>query len=164
MNSESHSTQSKQTRYLWTLIKWTLLISTTICFYLEAWVIRNNVIGYGYTISKRIVPTWYLYTFMNKYRLWLGGLILNVIPMSLPIWFCPVPASASTWQSVQNLLTALPARGCHVLQRVIGWELSCTCIVMSWPQRRRPKHGGLSDRWGSTCHAHRRKFAIKIQC
>ena len=25
-----------------------------------------------------------------------------------------------------------PARGCHAFQRVIGWELSRTCIVTSW--------------------------------
>ena len=27
-----------------------------------------------------------------------------------------------------------------------------------------PKHGGLADRQGSTCHAYGRKFTIKIQC
>ena len=74
---------------------------------------------------------------------------------------CHMAAIASTWQPVQNLSTALPARGCHALQRVIGWELSCTCIVTSWSQRRRPKHGGLADRWGSTCYVYGRKFAIK---
>ena len=69
------------------------------------------------------------------------------------------------WQPVQNLSTALPARGCHALQHVIGWELSCTCIVTSWSQRRRPKHGGLADRWGRLAMiAYGRKFATKIQC
>ena len=63
-----------------------------------------------------------------------------------------------------NLSTALPARGYQALQRVIGWELSCTYIVTSWSQRRRPKHGGLADRWGSTYHVYGRKFAIKIKC
>ena len=79
--------------------------------------------------------------------------------------FCHTAAIASTWQPVS---TALPARGCHALQRVIGWdpgwELLCTCIVTSWSQRWRPKHGGLADRWGLTCHAYGRNFAIKIQC
>ena len=109
---------------------------------------------------------WYLYAFTNKLviRLWMDGLNLNVILMFLPIWFCHTAAIASTWQPVQNLSTGLPARGCHALQRVIGWELLCTCIVTSWSQRRRPKHGGLADRWRSTCHAYGRKFAIKIQC
>ena len=98
------------------------------------------------------------------WRLWMDGLNLNVILMFLPIWFCHTAAIASTWQPVQNLSTALPARGCHALQNLIGWELSCTCIVTSWSQRPRSKHGGLADRWGSTCHAYGRKFAIKIQC
>ena len=92
------------------------------------------------------------------------GLDMNVTLMFLPIWFCPTAAIASTSQPVQNLSAALPARGCHVLQRVIGWELSCTCIVTSWSQHRRPKYGGLADRWGSDCHAYGRKFAIKLQC
>ena len=100
----------------------------------------------GGTISRIIVPTWYIYAPMNKLaiRLWMDGLNLNVILKFLPIWFCHTAAIASTWRPVQNLSTALPARGCHVLQRVIGWELSCTCIVMSWSQRRRPKHGRLA--------------------
>ena len=104
----------------------------------------------GGTISRRIVPTWYLYASMNKLaiRLWMDGLNLNVILMILPIWFCHTAAIASTWEPVQNLSTALPARGCHTLQHLIGWELSCTCIVTSWSQRRRSKHGGLADRWG----------------
>ena len=53
---------------------------------------------------------------------------------------CNVFASmiASTCQPVQNLSTALSARDWHVLYRVIVWELSCTCIVKSWSQRRRP--------------------------
>ena len=120
----------------------------------------------GGTISRRTVPTSYLHASMNKLaiRLWMDGLNLNVILMFLPIWFCHTAAIASTWHPVQNLSTALPARGCHALQCVIGWELSCTCIVTSLSQRRRPKHGGLPDRWGSTCHAYGRKFAIKIQC
>ena len=87
-----------------------------------------------------------------------------------PFFFLPIynfairqPLHRHDSQS-QNLSTALPARGCHALQRVIGWELSCTYIVMSWSQRRGPKHDGLADRWGSTCHAYGRKFAIKIQC
>ena len=37
----------------------------------------------------------------------------------LLIWFCHTTAIASTWQPVP----ALPARGCHVLQHVIGWEI-----------------------------------------
>ena len=32
----------------------------------------------------------------------------------------------------RHLSTASPARGCHALQCMIGWELSCTCIVTSW--------------------------------
>ena len=60
--------------------------------------------------------------------------------------------------------TALLAHGCHALQPVIGWELSCTCIVTSWSQHQQPKHGGVADRWGTTCHAYGRKFAIKVQC
>ena len=44
--------------------------------------------------------------------------------------FCHTAAIASTWQPVS---TALPARGCHALQRVIGWdpgwELLCTCCL-----------------------------------
>ena len=56
--------------------------------------------------------------------------------------------TTSIFLSVQNLSTALPARVCHALQRVIGRELSCTCIVTSWSQRRRPKHGGLAVHWG----------------
>ena len=59
-----------------------------------------------------------------------------------------------------NLSTALPARGCHALQRVICWELSSTCIVKSWSQRRRQKHDNLTDRWGSTCHVYGRQFVI----
>ena len=104
----------------------------------------------GGTISRRIVPTWYLYASMNKLaiRLWMDGLNFNVILMFLTIWFCHTAAIASTWQPVQNLSNALPARGCHALQHLIGWELSCTCIVTSWSQRRRSKHGGLADRWG----------------
>ena len=41
----------------------------------------------GGTISRRIVPTWYLYALMNKLaiRLWMDGLNLNVIVMFLPI-------------------------------------------------------------------------------
>ena len=114
----------------------------------------------GGTISRRIVPTWYRYALMNKLviRLWMDGLNLNVILMLLPKWFCHTAAIASAWQ------TALPARGCHALRRVIVRELSCTCIVTSWSQRRRPKHDGLATRWGSTCHAYGRKSAIKIQC
>ena len=49
-------------------------------------------------------------------------------------------------------------------RNTLSWGLSYTCIVTSWSQRRRPKHGGPADRWGSTCHAYGRKFAIKIQC
>ena len=41
-------------------------------------------------------------------------------------------AIVSTWQEAISLSTASPARGCHALQRVIGWELSRTCIVTSW--------------------------------
>ena len=44
---------------------------------------------------------------------------------------------------------------------VIGWELSCTCIVTSWS---RSKYGDLADRWWSTCHAYGRKFGIKMHC
>ena len=120
----------------------------------------------GGTISRRIVSTSYLYAFMNMLaiQLWMDGLNLNVILMFLPIWFCHTAAIASIWQPVQNLSTALLVRGCHALQCVIGWELSCTCIVTSWSLRRRPKHGGLADLWGSTCYAYGRKFAIKMQC
>ena len=64
----------------------------------------------------------------------------------------------------QNLSTGLSARGCHALQRAIAWEFSYTYIVTSWSQHRRPKHGGLANRWGSTCHVYRTKFAIKKQC
>ena len=47
----------------------------------------------------------------------------------------PINGATGTWLS-------------YALQRVIGWELSCTCIVTSLSQRRRPKHGGFPDRWG----------------
>ena len=93
----------------------------------------------------------------------MDGLNLNVILMFLPIWFCHTAAIAPIWQPAQNLSTALPAHDCHVVQRVIGWAPPCTCIVTSWSQHRWPKHVGLADRWGSTCHAYGRKFAIKIQ-
>ena len=114
------------------------------------------------TISRIIVHTWYLYAPMNMLaiRLWMDGLNLNVIFMYSPIWFCHTAAIASTWQPVQNLSTALPARGCHALQRVIGWALSCTCIVTSWSQRLQPKRGGVADWRGLTCHSYGRKFAI----
>ena len=61
-------------------------------------------------------------------------------------------AIASTWQPVQNLSTALPARGCHALQHLIGWEPSA---IKTWWSCRS---------LGSTCHAYGRKFAVKIQC
>ena len=118
------------------------------------------------TISKRIVPTWYLYAFMNKLaiRLWMDGLNLNAISMFLSIRFCHTATNASTWQPVPNYQRRYRHVVVIALKHVIGWELSCTCNVASWSQRRRPKHGCHLDRWGSTCHAYGRKFAIKTQC
>ena len=86
----------------------------------------------------------------------------NVIIIRLQI--CKLICKLDLFRVIWTLSTVLRARGCHALQHVIGWALSCTCIVTSWLQRRRPKHGGLADRWGSTCHVYGRKFAIKIQC
>ena len=110
-------------------------------------------------ISRRIVPTWYIYASMNKLaiRLWMDGLNLNVIWMFCRYDFAirqPLHRHDSQSRTYQR-----PYR--HVviiaLQRVIG------CIATS-SQRRRPKHGGLANRWGSTCHAYGRKYGIKIQC
>ena len=107
---------------------------------------------------------WYLYAFMNKLaiQLWMDGLKLNVILMFFRYDFV-------IWQPLhrhesrsQNLSTALPACGCHALQRVIGWKLSCTCIVTSWSQRWRPEHGGFTDRWGLTYHANEENLPSKF--
>ena len=74
----------------------------------------------GDTISRIIVPTWYLYAFVNKLakRFWMDGLNLNVILMCLPIGFFYTTAIASTWQPVLE-----PING------VTGTWLSCftTC-------------------------------------
>ena len=59
------------------------------------------------TISRRIVPTWNLYAFINKLaiRLWMDGLNLNVILILLPIWFCHMAAIASKFIKIHwNLL------------------------------------------------------------
>ena len=52
----------------------------------------------------------------------------------------------------------------HVSKNILHLHLvtsTGTYIVTSWSQRLRPKHDGLADRWGLTCHAYGRKFAIK---
>ena len=59
------------------------------------------------TISRRIVPTWCLYAFMNKLaiRFWMDGLNLNVILMFLPI--CHTTAIALTWQPVPEPINGI---------------------------------------------------------
>ena len=78
----------------------------------------------------------------------MDGLYLNVILMFLPIMILPYgshcidmtpnpePINGATLPKDcrQSFGLALPARGCHALQRVIGWELSCTCLVTSLSQ------------------------------
>ena len=95
-------------------------------------------------------------------RLWMDGFNLNVILIVLSIWFCHTAPIASTWQSVPEPINDVTSTWLSCFATCDWLELPCNCIVTSWSQRRRPKHGGLLvDRWGSTCHAYGRKFAIK---
>ena len=52
----------------------------------------------------------------------------------------------------------------YASQRMIGWELSCTCIVTSRSGRQPSKYGALADLSRATCHVYGRKFDIKTQC
>ena len=125
--------------------------------------------GGGGTISRRIVPTWYPYAFMNKLaiRLLMDGLNMNVILMFLPIWFRHTAAIASTWQPVPELINGVTGTWLSCFARC-DWlkaVMHLHCDVMTTTSTTKPwPAGGLADRWGSTCHAYGRKFAIKIQC
>ena len=70
-------------------------------------------------------------------------------------------AIVSTWQEAVSLSTASPARGCHALQPVIGWELSRTCTVTSW-SRHNDRNMAILPIVGG--HAYGRKFDIKMHC
>ena len=48
----------------------------------------------------------------------------------------------------RQLVNGVTAHGCHALQRMIGWELSRTCIVTSWSRQGNQKHSVLADRRG----------------
>ena len=61
-------------------------------------------------------------------------------------------------------LRALVHLHCDAPQRMICWELSCTCIVTSRSGRKQSKHGDVADLSRVTSHVCGRKFGTKTRC
>ena len=86
-----------------------------------------------------------------RQRLWMDDLSSCVVLSFLQKWFNGTTAIASIAKQ----------RFCHASWRVIGWKLSCTCIVTSWSGRQRSKHGVLVHLTSAVFHAYGQIFDIK---
>ena len=100
----------------------------------------------------------------NFFRFFLTDCWCDLWWIVLGVFFNVFVVGEIPWCDLRRPPYWLYCQTAYASQRMIGWDLSCTCIVTSRSERQPSKHGALADLSRATCHVYGIKVDIKMQC